>query len=353
MTADATYTDWISMLGNTTLPSLVTHSFNLFAPPSTSFTAYGLQFSATAPSAAGVLHVGAPSSGTSQITYSVVALTDMATQSADTMLANMTAGNAQPTAIAIPTTAHGVWLGKGTTTPPGITAAGAVDTVLLGEGPSADPLFGTVTSAYVDSSIVIDAGNTTTTANQVAVSTTTAGKITYTDYPASFASTSGNCVSSTGGSAWNTTLVAGCRGGTYNLGGYLPFSDASTAQFEIPIPADWDSASSSYVRLGFTTGSNTSGTIIFQVQISCYSTNNSETDDQPFQTAQVFSTITAAHANYANSVTLTLNSTSLTGCSATGGMIVKITRNTDTAASAVPVTKAIVTLPRLISLQAE
>ena len=162
-----------------------------------------------------------------------------------------------------------------------------------------------------------------------------------------------NCVSAQPGSAWSTTVAPSCRAGTYNLGGNLPFADGSTGQFEVPIPADWDSTANNYARLDFTTGANTSGTIIFQIQIGCYLTNNSQTDDQAFATAQVFSTVTAAHANYANTVTLTLNSTSLAGCAPTGGMIVKITRNTDTASAVVPVAKAVITLPRKLVLEAE
>ena len=353
LASDATYTDWISMIGNTTLPSLATHTFNLLAPNSATVTAYGWQFPSATNSAAGIVHVGAESGNVSQLTVSAVALTDFATQGADTFLANMTASTAQPTAVAFPTTIHGVILGAGTAAGPSITAAGAVDTVLLGEGASADPLFGTVTSAYVDSSVVTDASHTTTTAQQVAVSTGTAGGVKFIDYPAPFSVPAANCVSGSGGSAWNTTLVAGCRAGTYNLGGFLPFADSNTGQFQLTLPADWDSSSSSYARLNFTTGANTSGTIIFTVALSCFAANNSATDDQAFQTAQTFSTITAAHANYANSVALTLNSTSLTGCVAGGGMLVKITRSTDTAASIVPVTGATITLPRLLVLQAE
>jgi hypothetical protein len=194
---------------------------------------------------------------------------------------------------------------------------------------------------------------TSTTAGQVAVSTTTAGKLNLIDFPQMTTIPAANCVAAQPGSAWSTTIAPSCRAGTYNLGGNLPFADASTGQFEIAIPADWDSAANSYARLDFTTGANTSGTIIFQIQLSCYLTNNSQTDDQAFETAQVFSTVTAGSANYANTVTLTLNSTSLTGCAAGGGMIVKITRNTDTASAVVPVSKAIITLPRKLVLQAE
>src|SRR5208282_1541263 len=63
---------------------------------------------------------------------------------ADTMEANMTASSAVPTAVAIPTTAHGVWLGEGTATAPGITAAGGSNFPLIGQGSSADPIFSTI-----------------------------------------------------------------------------------------------------------------------------------------------------------------------------------------------------------------
>ena len=74
-------------------------------------------------------------------TFGAVPLAAHATQTADTMVANMTAGTAAPTAVAIPTTAHGVWLGEGTGTAPGITAAGATNTVLHGNT-GADPTYG-------------------------------------------------------------------------------------------------------------------------------------------------------------------------------------------------------------------
>lgn len=76
--------------------------------------------------------------------FAALTLAALATQTADTMVANMTASTASPTAVPIPTTAHGVWLGEGTATAPGITAAGASNTVLLGQGSSADPSFGAV-----------------------------------------------------------------------------------------------------------------------------------------------------------------------------------------------------------------
>lgn len=91
------------------------------------------------------------------VAASGVPLASLATQAADTAVINMTAGSAAPTAVAIPTTAHGVWLGEGTTTAPGITAAGATNTVLLGQGSSSDPSFGAVSLA----ALATEAANTT------------------------------------------------------------------------------------------------------------------------------------------------------------------------------------------------
>jgi hypothetical protein len=75
--------------------------------------------------------------------YSATAipLADLATQAADTMVANMTAGSGVPTAVAMPTTAHGVWLAEGTATAPAATAAGTANQVLASGGASADPTY--------------------------------------------------------------------------------------------------------------------------------------------------------------------------------------------------------------------
>ena len=91
--------------------------------------------------------------------FGALPLAALATQTADTMVANMTAGTAAPTAVAIPTTAHGVWLGEGTGTAPGITAAGATNTVLHGNT-GADPTYSAVVGG--------DMTNNTVTATQLA-----------------------------------------------------------------------------------------------------------------------------------------------------------------------------------------
>ena len=97
---------------------------------------------------------------TSLANYATLPLTLMATQAQDTMVANMTAGSAVPTAVTMPTTAHGVWLGEGTTTAPGITAAGTQYYPLVSGGASADPAFAQLTGAGM--------ANATVTATQLA-----------------------------------------------------------------------------------------------------------------------------------------------------------------------------------------
>lgn len=60
----------LSLTGNTALAGLTSNTAAWIAPNSASFTAYGLQLSATAPSGGGqIMTVGAPSSGTSQVSF--------------------------------------------------------------------------------------------------------------------------------------------------------------------------------------------------------------------------------------------------------------------------------------------
>lgn len=190
------------------------------------------------------------------------------------------------------------------------------------------------------------------TAKQIAISGG-AGAPSFIDLPDAKDYPSANCVSSVGGSAWDTTLTAGCIGGSNNLGGELPFVDGSIAQFKTHLPRDWDTATQPYIELQFTSATNTSGTMIFQVQTACYKLDGSTTTDPTFATAQVFSTATAAAASRGWEEDLQLNAvTSGNSCVANGQMLVKITRNTDTAGSAVFVTGATITTPRLPAVQA-
>jgi hypothetical protein len=235
----------------------------------------------------------------------------------------------------------------GTVTTP-LTTAGLVTTTsggVLGSSatvPNGDESTNTVTNSTGNASganqIILSAG-----ANK----TVKAGSLAdWKVFPAA------NCVSSTGGSAWSTSLTAACVGESNNVGGWLPFADASTAQFAFHLPADWD-GNEPYINLVFDTATNASGTMIFQVQTGCIENNGSTTDNPTFSTAQVFSTATSAAANRIWSENLQFNAvTSGNSCVANGTVLVKITRNTDTASAVVGVTEADITLGRSPVVQA-
>lgn len=195
------------------------------------------------------------------------------------------------------------------------------------------------------------------TAKQVGLSGGT-GAPTFIDFPIVLDIPAANTNGSTAGTGWSLPASAAptvaARAGTNNLGGVLQFADANNAQFDIEIPGDADLTSGNYpyIKLFFTDGANTTGTEIFQAQVSCYVSDFSATDDVAFATAQVFTTRTATAANRSGSENLQFNSTSMSGCVVGGSMIVKITRNTDTAASVVNVSKATITFPRLLTQQA-
>jgi filamentous hemagglutinin len=71
----------VAFFGNTSVPSLASNTAVLIGPNAATFSDYGLQLSATGPSGAGVMLVGAPSSSTSQVTYGTVPNSDLTNSS--------------------------------------------------------------------------------------------------------------------------------------------------------------------------------------------------------------------------------------------------------------------------------
>lgn len=69
---DGVHPGTLSLLGNTTAPTLSANNFYFIGPNVATFGALGLQFSSSAPSANNVLLVGAPASGVAQVTYGQV-----------------------------------------------------------------------------------------------------------------------------------------------------------------------------------------------------------------------------------------------------------------------------------------
>lgn len=251
---------------------------------------------------------------------SSVALTDLATQSADTMVANMTASTAVPTAVAIPTTAHTVWLAEGTGTAPSSAGPGTSGQVLASQGSSTDPH--------------------------------------YIDFPERYYVPAANCNNATGGAGWSIGSggTVSCRAGTNNLGGYIAITDTSStfATFQVTVPEDWDTSSNPYVRFYVaSTDATNAHTIIPEINVACYKGDLSTTDDVAANGFHSSSTVTLnGNANlFSSQSNVQMNSTDVTGCVAGALMQITVGRATDTASNA-EFYGADVTFPRLIAVQA-
>jgi hypothetical protein len=264
--------------------------------------------------------------GTSAPTASTtIPLTGLATQGADTFVANDTASTAAPTAVAMPTTNHGVWVAQGTAAAPVATAAGTSGQVFTSGGSSTNP-----------------------------------GWI---DFPERLQVPAANCNNATAGAGWSIGSggTVTCRAGTNNLGGYVTITDTSStfAQFALTIPVDWDTATNPYIKFYFSAASDTTSghTIIPAIKVSCPTAGNGTvSDDATFSASQSSSTVTigaSAVANgFYNGSSVQIGSTQMTGCIAGGLMIVQVGRASDSATGAINFWSADVTFPRLIAVQA-
>jgi hypothetical protein len=276
--------------------------------------------------------------------------------------------------------AHGVMLGEGSQAL-GVTAAGTTGIPLIGQGGSADPIFGTALVAgggTGDTSVTAYApllgGTTSTGALQSAVAGTSgqifvsqgfSTKPTYIDFPERFYVPSANCNNTTAGAGWSMPSggTATCRAGTNsNFGGYIAVTDTSSTfpEFSIPIPFDWDTASSGsplirfYLAYPGTDGSS-SHTIIPEIKVACTTATSGVSDDPTFAAAHSSSTITLSSATanlFFSTSTVTMNSTDTSGCVAGGMMTIQVGRATDTATSAANFYGADVSFPRQLVVQA-
>lgn len=169
-----------------------------------------------------------------------------------------------------------------------------------------------------------------------------------------------NCNAGTAGPGWdipstNAPTVA-CRAGTNNLGGVLQWANNNTttnAQFSVELPKDWDTAAQPYVAIWYSSGANTSGTVKWTFSTACTKGDGSVSDDPAFnaESASAGNTMTAANRMWVETLQLT-QVTSGNNCVAPANMIIKITSGSGTATSAVNVSKMVITIPRLITVQA-
>jgi hypothetical protein len=171
-----------------------------------------------------------------------------------------------------------------------------------------------------------------------------------------------NCPGGSPGQSWSQAapISATCRAGSNNIGGYISITDTSStfAQFQAPIPLDWETSTNPYIRVGLISVSDTTNghTVIPQIQVSCPTAQNGTvSDDHAFATAHALTTITfggSAVANGFYTTSVQMNSTDMTGCVAGGFMIVQVGRSTDTATGVIGFEYASITWPRLPAVQA-
>lgn len=213
----------------------------------------------------------------------------------------------------------------------------------------------------------VTAASAASAANQICVASGASKTCTYIDFPDVKNFPAAICPGGSPGSGWSFGSTAyansggaACRAGTNNLNGYVAITDtaATFAQFQVPIPADWDTGADPYILVGLISVTDTTNghTIIPQIQISCpTAVNGTVTDDHAFATAHALTTITMGASAVANgfyTTSVQMNSTDLTGCPAGGFMIVQLGRSTDTATGIIGFEYANITWPRLLAVQA-
>jgi hypothetical protein len=176
----------------------------------------------------------------------------------------------------------------------------------------------------------------------------------YIDFPDVKIIPAANCNTTTAGSGWSvaSTFTATCRAGTNNLNGVLNGipSTAATAYLDFELPGDWDTAVKPYFAVYYGSGANTSGTVIWTISTACTKQDGSITDDPAWIAESPMGTQTMAAANrmWAQNAQL---AGAMTNCIAGSTMYVKLALS-GTASSAIQVSKATITVPRLLTVQA-
>lgn len=240
----------------------------------------------------------------------------------------------------------------------GVSSVSGDGTIISNSGST-----GAVTLALANASAYGVLGNTSASSAAPSYHAASSAKQIYQgsgfiDFPDAHMVPAANCNNATPGAGWSIGSggTVGCRNGTNNKGGYIAITDTSTtfAQFSIPIPEDWDSASNPYIRFQISTSDATAGhTIIPQIQVACLKGDGTTTDDVTLNAAHSLSTVTTnATANqFWSTSNVQMNSTDMTGCSAGSTMIVQVGRATDTATSAF-FWSSTITFPRLLNVGA-
>jgi len=150
---------------------------------------------------------------------------------------------------------------------------------------------------------------------------------------------------------WTPTL----RAGTNNIGAALQATPSTGAalQFVFELPNDWDITQQPFISIFYASGANTTGTVIWTVSSACSKEDGSVTDDPAFVAESAFAaqTMASANVNWAKSGKFTAM-TSLNNCIPGSPVMIKIALS-GTAASGINAKKAVITIPRLLTVQAE
>ncbi len=181
--------------------------------------------------------------------------------------------------------------------------------------------------------------------------------VTSIDFPDTKIIPAANCDIGVAGGGWSfssATFATACRAGSNNLGGSLQAipSTGAVGQFLLELPLDWDTSSQPYVNLFYGSGANTSGTVIWTVSSACSKADGSVTDDAAFNAESAFGAQTMAVANrmWSKSGQFTAV-TSGNNCVPGGTLIIKAAVS-GTAGSNINVYQGVVTIPRLVTAQA-
>jgi hypothetical protein len=297
---DGTSTHFLSGVGTWTVPA-----------GTGTVTSVGLTVNSTSPS--GIFTVtGSPVTGGGTLNFNLAGTSGGHPYfSSSTVLSSTTAQ-----------TAHGIWLAQGAGNADVSTGAGTAKQILVAGGSGADP--------------------------------------SYVDFPEHKIIPAANCNNTTAGNGWsipasNAPTVA-CRAGTNNLGGVLSWANNNTttnAQFLFELPLDWDTATQPYINIIYSSGANTSGTVKWTFSSACTKSDGSVTDDPSFNAESATSgqTMAAANRTWAESTQFTAL-TSGNNCIGGSSVIVKVTSGNGTASSVVKVYQVTLTIPRLLTVQA-
>lgn len=207
---------------------------------------------------------------------------------------------------------------------------------------------------------LISAASAATLAKQLCVASGASRSCSYIDFPDVKVVPAANCVNATAGSGWDLPATnaptAACRAGTNNLDGVLQWANNNTttnAQFSLELPLDWDTTAQPYISIYYGSATNTTGTVKWTVSSACTKADGSITDDPAFvaETTTTGKTMAVANRMWAETLQFA-NITSGNNCIGGSHIAVKITSGNGTATGTVNVSKVVITIPRLLTVQA-